>query len=148
MPEFSRISLARLDTCNYRLRRLFNEVIRHKDCTIICGYRTHEKQEEAYRTGHSTKPPGTSRHNSNPSTAVDVAPWPIDWYNAARFERFAFFVMGVASQMGVAIRWGGDWDGDWETNDQTFNDLAHFEIIDTDKDDVDRLLATTEVGAT
>ena len=123
---------------------MFNEVIKHWDCTIVCGYRTYEKQEEAYRTGHSKLPPGTSTHNSNPSMAVDVAPCPINWLDTHRFTGFAFFVMGIASQKGFKIRWGGDWDGDWQTDDQTFNDLAHFEIIDTDKDDVDQLLKTTE----
>jgi peptidoglycan L-alanyl-D-glutamate endopeptidase CwlK len=27
------------------------------------------------------------------------------------------------------IRWGGDWDGDQDFRDQTFDDLAHFELI-------------------
>lgn len=30
--------------------------------------------------------------------------------------------------MGVTLRWGGDWDSDTEVNDNSFDDLVHFEI--------------------
>ena len=34
----------------------------------------------------------------------------------------------AAAYLGITnIHWGGDWDRDTEVNDQTFNDLAHFE---------------------
>jgi len=36
--------------------------------------------------------------------------------------------MGVASQMGIKIRWGGDWDSDGSVCDNKFNDLVHFEL--------------------
>jgi peptidoglycan L-alanyl-D-glutamate endopeptidase CwlK len=34
----------------------------------------------------------------------------------------------VASEEGVNVRWGGDWDGDRDIDDQTFDDLPHFEF--------------------
>lgn len=37
--------------------------------------------------------------------------------------------MGVATMMGVKIRWGGDWDLDTDLKDNTFDDLPHFELI-------------------
>ena len=38
--------------------------------------------------------------------------------------------MGVASQMGIKIRWGGDWDRDTDLSDNRFNDLPHFELME------------------
>ena len=43
---------------------------------------------------------------------------------------FAGFILGVASQLDISLRFGGDWDGDRKTDDQTFNDLFHFELKD------------------
>ena len=39
-----------------------------------------------------------------------------------------FYVLGIASQMGLNIRWGGDWNQDTKTKDNKFDDLVHFEI--------------------
>ena len=41
---------------------------------------------------------------------------------------FAGVVKGIASQMGIGIRWGGDWDMDTEVKDNRFDDLVHFEL--------------------
>ena len=43
---------------------------------------------------------------------------------------FAGFVLGVAHEMGIPIRWGGDWNGNWDTADNNFDDFWHFEIIE------------------
>jgi hypothetical protein len=64
------------------------------------------------------------------SRAVDVAPYPIDWNDTRRFDHFAGIVVGIAHRSGVKIRWGGNWDRDNDLNDQNFNDLVHFELID------------------
>ncbi len=61
--------------------------------------------------------------------AVDIAPYPIDWKDHKRFYYLAGIVKGVASQMGIKVRWGGDWDSDNDLNDQSFMDLGHFEIV-------------------
>jgi hypothetical protein len=37
---------------------------------------------------------------------------------------------GIAHEMGVKIRWGGDWDSDGEIKDNSFDDLVHVELID------------------
>jgi peptidoglycan L-alanyl-D-glutamate endopeptidase CwlK len=129
MPEFSRRSWDRLRTCDDRLQRLFAEVVKHFDCSILCGHRTKEDQETAYSLGASKVVWPNSKHNSLPSVAVDVAPYPIDWKDIRRFYFFGGFVLGIASQMGIAIRWGGDWNRNTLVNDQTLNDLPHFEIF-------------------
>lgn len=130
MPAFSDRSLSRLETCHPDLQRLFREVVKHFDCSVIQGHRSNEEQAEMLRTGRSQLGPGRSKHNREPSMAVDVAPWPIDWQDWNRWYAFAGFVLGVASQMGIEIRSGLDWDGDFDFHDQSFMDAPHFELVD------------------
>ena len=61
-------------------------------------------------------------------TLTVLAPYPIDWNDKERFYFFAGYVKGIASQMGIELRWGGDWDSDNQLHDQTFMDLPHFEL--------------------
>lgn len=129
MARFSALSRERLATCDDRLQQLFNEVVKHFDCTILEGYRPKEKQDAAFHAGTSKVQWPNSKHNKTPSQAVDVAPYPVDWTDLDRFRRFAWFVKGVASQMGIDIRMGADWDGDNEIKDQNFHDLPHFELV-------------------
>jgi len=128
--KFGQTSRDRLATCDERLQRVFNKVIKHRDCSILCGHRGQAEQDEALRTGKSKLGWPKSKHNTLPSKAVDVAPWPIDWTDLDRFRVFAGFVLGVAATMGIPLRWGGDWDGDGTNRDQTFHDLPHFEVVD------------------
>jgi len=142
MPSFSNRSLDKLNTCHPDLQRLFRNVIQYYDCTILEGLRTDERQYELFRQGKS-KLDGEhkrSKHQSvipdderlSPSLisrAVDVAPYPIDWNDTKRFYHFGGLVKGIALQLDIPIRWGGDWDGDNDLNDQTFFDLPHFELI-------------------
>jgi len=127
VPRFSEISAHRLETCHPRLQTVFNEVIEHFDCTILEGHRSVHRQAELVRTGFSQTM--NSRHLPYPSQAVDVAPYPVNWKDRERFHLFAGFVLGVASQMGVELRWGGDWDQDTEVSDNGFDDLPHFELV-------------------
>lgn len=129
MYKFSSKSKAQLLTCHPELQRLFREVIKGYDCTIIQGHRGKEEQDEYFRTGKSKLEWPLSKHNKNPSLGVDVAPYPIDWNDLNRFYHFGGYVKGVADQLDINIRWGGDWDGDNDLNDQTFNDLVHFELM-------------------
>ena len=129
MPSFSERSHAALSTCHPELRRLFYEVIRHWDCTVLEGVRSEEQQAENVRRGVSKTL--ASKHLKQPdgwAHAVDVAPFPVDWQDTERFRAFGGFVLGVAAIMGVPIRWGGDWDGDRTFKDESFVDLPHFEL--------------------
>jgi peptidoglycan L-alanyl-D-glutamate endopeptidase CwlK len=130
MPKFSNHSKKQLDTCDERLQKLFKEVVKHWDCKVLDGRRSIKKQKELYEQGCS-KIDGVktkSKHNHKPSLAADVGPYPIDWDDMERFRAFGGFVLDVASQMGIPIRWGGDWDSDRTFKDQTFIDMPHFEI--------------------
>lgn len=131
MPQFSDISLSRLESCDHRLIKLMKEIIKFYDCTIICGRRGEEDQNTAFEEGRSKLQYPQSKHNRFPSLAVDVAPYisgkGVVW-DKKQCYAFGGFVMGVAAMLEIPIRWGGDWDMDTDINDQTFMDLVHFEI--------------------
>ena len=128
MPSFSKSSLAKLETCHSDLQKLFKEVIKHYDCTVVCGHRGKEEQDEAVRSGHSKLNWPNSKHNQRLSLAADVVPYPVDWNDTKRFMHFAGFVMGIASQMGIKIRWGGDFNQDLNFKNDRFLDYPHFEL--------------------
>jgi len=128
MPKYSKRSKEKLSTCNQKLQDIFDEVIKNVDCTIITGQRGKEEQNEMYRTGKSQLKYPKGKHNSNPSRAVDAAPYPIDWKDRERATLFAGYVIGIARMQGVTLRWGGDWDRDWQVKDNNFDDLWHFEL--------------------
>jgi hypothetical protein len=117
---FSTTSTARLLTCAFDLQRLFREVIRHVDCTILCGHRGKEEQMKAYTTKKSTLPWPHSRHNSMPSQAIDVAPWPLVWTDLHRFKEFAVVVKELGVRMDIPVEWGGDWPN--------FKDYPHWQL--------------------
>lgn len=128
MPKFSKKSKAKLNTCDKRLIELFNKVVKKFDCTIIEGHRSKDRQNKLFDEGKSKLQYPNGKHNATPSMAVDVAPYPIDWNDRERFTYFAGYVLGIAYQMGLKIRWGGDWDMDTQVKDNNFDDLPHFEI--------------------
>lgn len=135
MPRFSKRSINNLSECHIDLQVVFKEVIKHFDCTVIEGHRPEAEQNAAYNAGNSKVKYPNSKHNSLPSLAADVVPYPIDWNDTDRMRYFAGFVMGVAALLKAqgkithAVRAGIDWDCDTQTNDQRFIDLPHFELV-------------------
>ncbi|MDF1551949.1 MAG: M15 family metallopeptidase [Deferrisomatales bacterium] len=136
MPSFGTTSREHLDGVDEHLQELFNTVVRHFDCSVISGRRSVAEQAALVRAGKSQLL--KSKHLSG--AAVDVAPYPIDWGEIGtpeeraraiqRFYLFAGFVLGVASQMGMTLRWGGDWNGNLDPRDEgDFNDLVHYELV-------------------
>ena len=128
MPKFGKKSKSRLRTCDDELQSLFNEVVKYFDCSVLVGYRGRNEQNTAYESGHSQVEWPNGKHNKNPSVAVDVAPYPIDWDDRERFIYFGGFVKGCAFRMGIPLRWGGDWDNDTKLSDNKFDDLVHYEL--------------------
>ena len=134
MPKFSTSSMQKLRTCDPELQILFNYVIRYFDCKIICGERNKEAQNEAFAEGFSTVQYPHSKHNSFPSKAADVVPWPISWGNTDRMRYFIGFVKGIAKMlkeygtMDKGIVTGIDWDNDTVLKDQRRNDAPHFQV--------------------
>jgi len=130
MPRYSKRSKERLASCDERLQEVFNEVIKHVDCSVLEGHRSKERQNKLYDEGRTKVKYPNGRHNTNPSKAADVTPYPVDWEDRERQTLFAGFVIGIARGMGYRIRWGGDWDMDFQVMDNRFDDFPHFEIRD------------------
>ena len=136
MPKFSKRSQDKLNTCHPDLIRIFSRVVEKYDCSIQEGHRTIDRQNELFRQKKSKVTGGNSKHNSYPSDAVDVAPYPIpknwgdgDFKEKAKFYHFVGYVKAAADDLRINIRCGADWDGDNDFNDQSFDDLIHFELV-------------------
>jgi len=135
MYKFGKQSLDRLATCDERIQKVMNEAIKHYDFTVLYGYRTPAEQFELFKQGRTlvgkewkvtgktvTNLDGKtkmSNHNSNPSKAIDIAPYPIDWNNIQRFLDMAKVVKEAAKTVGVEITYGGDWK---------MKDYPHWEV--------------------
>jgi len=128
--QFSEKSKDEFVSCHPKLMDVLSEAIKYTDFTILEGYRDPKRQDQLFRKGLSKAKAGESKHNSFPSMAVDLAPYPIDWKDTERFALLAGHILAISKRMGYNIRWGKDWDQDGDLNDQTFNDYAHFELME------------------
>lgn len=129
MQKLSNASLQKLSQCHPDLQKLVLEVIEHYDITVTCGYRNEVDQTEAVRTGHSKVNFPNSKHNSLPSLAVDIIPFPVDWKDRNRFFYLAGIVKVCAAQLNIKIKWGGDFNNDQIFTNDSFVDLPHFQLV-------------------
>lgn len=121
MPRFGKASLENLGTCDNRLREICLEAIKIMDFSVICGHRGEEAQNKAFTEGNSKAKWGESKHNSMPSKAIDLLPYPPDWADRERFAKLAGIMVGIAHMKGIKIKWGGEFKG--------FYDAAHFQLV-------------------
>ena len=117
---FSQRSKQALATVHQDLEAVLREAIKYYDFSIICGFRGEQEQNRAYNSGHSRLRWPQSRHNQQPSGAVDIIPWPSQWTDKAEFLYMAGLVMGIAGAMGIELEWGGRWI--------SLDDRAHFQL--------------------
>lgn len=132
MPSFSKSSFDKIKTTHPILQALLLKAIEEFDFKVLEGHRGEEAQNQAYESGASKARFGESPHNSSPSIAVDLSPWPIDWNDRERFTYLAGLLQGLSKTVlpsGVSLRWGGDWDQDTQLIDNKFDDLVHFELV-------------------
>lgn len=125
------------------------------DFSIKDGVRGEKAQAKAYLSGNSKVKYPDSKHNKQPSQAIHFLPYPTRWpqkptvivamsdasisryqkelktyaKQLGRFYQLAGFVQAVATDLNIAIRWGGDWNRDGDIMDQNFDDLAHWEVV-------------------
>ena len=125
MPKFGSRSLGNLKGVDTKLVNVLSQAIKHFDFSVIEGVRTLETQKQYVADGASK----TLKSKHLEGKAVDIAPYPIDYDDEERFVYLGGFIMGVASQLGVKLRWGLDWDRDTYTTDTKFRDAGHFEMI-------------------
>lgn len=108
--------------------RIRDEVV---DISLVSGHRDYAEQHKHFENGTSTVDWPNSKHNSTPSRAVDLQPYPYP-----RSEKKLWGALGyiagrahaIAAEEGFRIRWGGDWNGDGDLTNQTFDDLFHIEL--------------------
>lgn len=88
MYSFSERSLDQLKTLHPLLRAICEVVIKEMDFIVLCGYRGPVEQNTLYTQGYSKNTFPNGKHNTKPSKAVDLAPWPINWKDRDRFILF------------------------------------------------------------
>ncbi len=130
MPRFGKTSTKRLEEAELDLQMILSEAIKHFDFSIVWTHRGMEAQNRAYKEGNSQKQWPTSKHNSLPSYAVDIVPYP-EGYEAsyAQFYEMATYVFAAAAILEVPIRWGGHWEN-YTQRGKMDRDWAHFEKIE------------------
>jgi len=142
MNTWSVQSQNRLATCHPDLQLLFNTVLQIFNCSVTCGHRGQAEQDIAFASGNSKKKWPDGEHNSLPSMAIDVRPIPtgfkLDDNNRNHIKyyyHFAGIVLGVADmlfqqgRMTHRVRFGGDWNTNDNFEDNSFNDLYHWELV-------------------
>lgn len=137
MYKFSEISQKRLNECHQDLQTICNELIKYIDFSVVTGYRSPEEQLKKFNSGKSQLKVG--KHNSKPSMAIDIKPYPLIKENGKTLrEQFYFlggFAMGIGKilyEQGIIshdVRFGGDWNKNGKIIDNTFDDLYHIELI-------------------
>ncbi len=121
MPSFGKSSQERLDTCSPDLQTLMNRVVLRRDCSIVCGHRGEAEQTLAFASGASKAQWGQSSHNTMPSNAVDVVPWPEQYTSEDAFKQLAEIVFDEAIKLQIRVKWGGLF--------RAIDDKPHWELV-------------------
>lgn len=117
--KFGQKSLERLRTCHDDLQLLCHSVLQEMDITVLCGHRNKEDQDKAVAAGNSKLSYPKSKHNSLPSQAVDIAPYPVNFNDIESFKKMCEVVERCAEKMGIEVRLGRDF---------SFRDYPHVEL--------------------
>jgi peptidoglycan L-alanyl-D-glutamate endopeptidase CwlK len=120
--KLSNKSKSKLSECHQDIQKVINYAVEKDfmDFSVICGHRGKEAQEAAFNSGASKAHFGQSSHNTMPSNAVDIVPYPIDWQDIDRFKALGNFILQCAKDVGVTLYWGGNWP--------KFKDYPHFSL--------------------
>jgi len=144
MYDYADSSKTRLKAVHPDLQLIMTTV--KKYCTIdfdiSCGARTTEEQQAAYFAGNSELDGihKMSKHQLIPSEAVDIYAYKEGGKASYTYHQLSY-IAGVIQAVAIMlysvgktkhiIRWGGNWDQDgYIIDDQTFQDLGHFEIVE------------------
>ena len=136
MAEFGSTSLRRIRSCHTVLETLFTRIVAKRDIAIAEGERDEAKQNLYFAKELSKVKYPDSKHNSSPSMAADVCPYPEMWDSIPAFKEIRALVLAEWKLMekegltgGYDLRHGADWDSDGDTTDQTFMDWPHWELV-------------------
>jgi peptidoglycan L-alanyl-D-glutamate endopeptidase CwlK len=128
MPAFGSNSLNVLKNVEPELVKVLEQAIEKVDFSVVWGHRDMEAQNTAFNEGKSQLRWPKSKHNANPSIAVDIIPYPSGWVDLDKFNEMATYVLEAASQQGVRLRWGGHWKN-YTGQGEDDRDWAHFEMM-------------------
>lgn len=127
--QYSRRSKERLQSCHFVLQALMTEAIKGapSDMSIVSGYRGEAQQNELYKNRRSKVQWPNSKHNKDPSEAVDVVPYVggLSW-NWAHIEPLAEHIKAAWTRLPAHVTegWRLEWGGDWR-----WRDGAHWQIV-------------------
>lgn len=110
------------------------------DISLLAGYRSEEVQNQLYDSGMSKLRYPRSKHNTYPSLAVDLQPYPRPSKETKLWGALGYIAgrgEWIANDMGIVLRWGGDWDMDGDLTNQSFDDLFHWEIYNAEIQEAD-----------
>ena len=116
MP-FGKTSLERLATCHAELQDIIHLAMGGIDAgdlayagiydmTVLCGFRGQFEQDDAVSRGTSKVRWPNSRHNRDPSDAVDIAVYPVQWKAPGyelKMDILHAYVTGVARSLGIEL---------------------------------------------
>lgn len=126
--KFGVKSSANLSTLHEDLQMILKDAIQYIDFSVLCGHRDKLEQNQLYKEGKSKVQYPNSKHNTEPSLAVDIAPYPINWNNTQRFAEMIRFIQGLAfGKWNIRLRVGMDWNCDYIRN-ESFYDFPHVEL--------------------
>ena len=156
MPfKFGDASMAQVMSCHPDMQLVLIEAIHRSpiDFGVSQGRRTIEQQREYFKAGKSRLNPDDpaqlkrAMHLRAPSMAADIyvsVPEKVFMdgkklaYDTAHLSLIAGVILSVANELydrkliKHRVRWGGDWDQDGcIIVDQEFDDLPHFELLET-----------------
>ena len=131
--NFSPSSLQKLNQCDKRLQDIANEAIKIFNFTIDQGYMDEAFTELMFKQGKSEVHWPNSKHNANPSLAMDIVPYwdgKIVWNDIKKWHFLLGIIWAIASEKGTQIRLGADWNRNFDfiNSQNRFPDLGHVEI--------------------
>lgn len=138
MTGFSKADEVKLSSCHPDLVRLMKYAREKFEFMIIVGYRNEQDQNAAYNAKTTKLKWPHSKHNHQPSLAVDIAPvkldsnykhW-IDWKDVQLFITLSEHIFACAKELGIKIRWGGDFNMDGNITTTDAWDKPHYELIE------------------
>ena len=114
MRSWSAKSKKVYDTLDPRLQvlvtRIRDEVV---DISLVSGHRDRLEQTTLYENGYSKLKFPHSKHNKNPSVAVDLQPYPYPTEEPKLWGALGYIAgraHAIAAEEGFRIRWDRDWE--------------------------------------
>jgi hypothetical protein len=133
MNKWGKNSKKHRESIDWHLNAVSDQVLKIRDHSIIEGHRPEAEQNAAFDSGASHLRWPDGKHNSIPSKALDMQPYPLPESTQVLREDLSYLAglyVGIGRQMGLRIRWGGSWDETGETVNNKFDDLYHIEVVE------------------